>query len=294
MGSSLSLDTPSRMLSLLLCSLLIHPANAAEIDSDGDAMPDDWEVSNSLNPNDPSDAAADFDEDGLSSLQEYYSGSDPNDKDSDDDWLRDGAEVYTWNTSPVNADTDGDRMSDTHELFGGLNPLDSSDAFEDLDGDGAANYYEIFFGTRSNDATSKPQYMTQPLESFEAPGLPQHWTSPTANNVTWTTTCQSFLAFEGNCSLRAAAGLDAGYTSRVDYTVFVQASTLSFRTAYYTGGTFTVYLDGDAVYSGSGFNLWDEVEIELDEGGHEVSFEHDNESSASAILVLDALTARRG
>jgi uncharacterized repeat protein (TIGR01451 family) len=49
------------------------------IDSDGDLMPDDWELANGLNPRDPSDAALDSDGDGLTNLQEFLAGTDPRD-----------------------------------------------------------------------------------------------------------------------------------------------------------------------------------------------------------------------
>jgi hypothetical protein len=44
------------------------------IDTDHDGMPDDWEKSHGLNPNDPSDANGDRDGDGYTNLEEYLAG----------------------------------------------------------------------------------------------------------------------------------------------------------------------------------------------------------------------------
>ena len=54
-------------------------ANAlASLDTDGDGIPDAWEIANGLNPNDPLDALLDRDGDGKSNLSEYLAGTDPN------------------------------------------------------------------------------------------------------------------------------------------------------------------------------------------------------------------------
>jgi hypothetical protein len=46
-------------------------------DADGDGIPDEWEVSHGMDPNDPSDAGLDPDLDGSSNREEYQSGTDP-------------------------------------------------------------------------------------------------------------------------------------------------------------------------------------------------------------------------
>jgi hypothetical protein len=51
-------------------------------DTDGDGIPDAWEVDHGMNPINASDAAADRDGDGLTNLQEYQQGRDIDKKDN--------------------------------------------------------------------------------------------------------------------------------------------------------------------------------------------------------------------
>jgi len=51
-------------------------------DTDGDHIPDEWEIAHGLNLTDALDAGLDNDSDGLTNLQEYLAGTDPNDPNS--------------------------------------------------------------------------------------------------------------------------------------------------------------------------------------------------------------------
>jgi len=55
--------------------------SADERDSDGDGIPDVWEIKYGLNPFDPSDAAMDLDGDGFTNLEEFLAGTDPTNPD---------------------------------------------------------------------------------------------------------------------------------------------------------------------------------------------------------------------
>jgi len=69
--------------------------------------------------------------------------------DADNDKITDYEERQI-GTNTTNPDTDGDEMSDYYEQTNGLDPLDPTDADEDLDGDGLTNIEEHGLGTSPN------------------------------------------------------------------------------------------------------------------------------------------------
>ncbi|HEX9709790.1 MAG TPA: hypothetical protein VGB42_07505 [Candidatus Thermoplasmatota archaeon] len=159
-------------------------------DDDNDQVPDLFEVEYGFDPLDASDAANDTDGDGLTLLQEYLSGLNPNNPDSDEDGMGDGWEVangfdaldatdaagdadgdgltnvaeFENGTAPRDRDSDGDGTDDGWEVLQGLDPVDAADAARDEDSDGLSNREEFANGTHPRDADTDNDTMVDGWE----------------------------------------------------------------------------------------------------------------------------------
>ncbi|MDM8535267.1 Ig-like domain-containing protein [Desulfobacterales bacterium HSG17] len=129
------------------------------VTEDNDGMPGWWEDQHGLNKYSPSDADQDPDNDGLTNLEEYKNGTDPNVPDTDGDGVNDGDEINA-GTDPLVPNTvipeepavteDNDGIPGAWEDQHGLDKYSSSDADGDPDNDGLSNLEEYKNGTDPN------------------------------------------------------------------------------------------------------------------------------------------------
>jgi Bacterial TSP3 repeat len=107
-----------------LTGAVLLPATAsAAVDSDGDGLTDEFEIPNHLDPQNP-DSDRDYLSDG-DELHKYYTGpptQTPKPKDTDADGLSDSDETNVYRTNPNRKDTDRDGRDDGSEVKNGINP----------------------------------------------------------------------------------------------------------------------------------------------------------------------------
>lgn len=167
-------------------SLVVESVRATD-DTDGDGMPNAYELANGLNPA-VNDAALDLDADGLTNLAEYGRGTSANTPDTDGDGLRDGAETGSGifvsgtdtGTNPLKADSDGDGLGDGAETGTGTYVTATNTGTNpnsaDTDQDGFNDGLEVDVGFNPNSLESTPAGATTiatavELRFYAAPGV---------------------------------------------------------------------------------------------------------------------------
>jgi len=141
-------------------------------DADNDGLLDSWETAFGLSPSDDGSVDVnngpdgDPDSDGLTNLEEFNAGLEPDNDDFDMDDIVDGAESNTGiyvdatdtGTDPKNADSDGDGISDGVEdpalPFVDASQPGTDPTKSDSDGDGYADLLEIDNGSDPTDSDS--------------------------------------------------------------------------------------------------------------------------------------------
>ena len=143
------------------------------IDTDGDGLNDYYEVFGTFtdptkadtDDNGVNDGDEDFDEDGLTNLEEFENKTNPYIADTDSDGLSDGDEVKTHGTDPLVADTDGDGLDDGDEIALGTNPL-----VQDTDGDGVIDSKEKIQQTFTHKVKNEECAVTEVIVDMECTG----------------------------------------------------------------------------------------------------------------------------
>lgn len=206
-----------------------YTAEAGEfglIDFDNDGLPTWYErqYPEFLDPNDPSDAAQDEDNDGLTNLEEFQHQTDPTNPDTDGDGLSDGAEVKRPEgaTNPLHPDTDQDGLLDGEETT-------TDPTVADSDGDSFPDGQEVFRGSDPTQASSVPDLSTPlvivDLNAAELPAGPlSSWPD------------------DGRLGQPFVAGPTPAVVGQVNG---VKAVTLD-GTQYYTGGAAPVFVANDS------------------------------------------------
>jgi transglutaminase-like putative cysteine protease len=140
--------------------------NPTRIDTDGDSLPDGFEIEIGTDP-----TSKDSDGDGLDDNEEIYWHSSPLNQDTDNDGLSDSNEVNAMKTSPILKDTDGDGIDDNLEYLYNTNPLSP-----DSDGDGVSDYLEDNkYGTSPTNPQDRPDNYNERID-------PEPYNNPDAGN----------------------------------------------------------------------------------------------------------------
>ena len=188
-------------------------SDPSNTDTDGDGLNDYYEVfgtytdptKSDSDGNGVNDGDEDFDDDGLTNLEEFLNNTYPYSNDSDND----GDEVKNYGTNPLVADTDGDGLEDGDEIILGTDPL-----VQDTDGDGVIDSKEKFQQSFTHKVKNEDCAVTEVVVDMECTG-----------NINRTTTVESIMGVDYLCS--EVVGL-VGEPFEIETTSEFDTATLTF------------------------------------------------------------------
>ena len=192
-------------------------SDPSNTDTDGDGLNDYYEVfgtytdptKSDSDGNGVNDGDEDFDDDGLTNLEEFLNNTYPYSNDSDNDGLSDGDEIKNYGTNPLVADTDGDGLEDGDEIILGTDPL-----VQDTDGDGIIDSKEKFQQSFTHKVKNEDCAVTEVVVDMECTG-----------NINRTTTIESIMGVDYLCS--EVVGL-VGEPFEIETTSEFDTATLTF------------------------------------------------------------------
>jgi len=181
--------------------------NPRSADSDGDGMPDGWEVGCGYDPL-AFGELLDTDADGLPDNLENTLGTNRNNPDSDSDGRDDGDEYYG-GTDPLNPDTDGDGLSDGVEFSLGTDPNDAETYETENDYD--VNIYEDgapMLLTASLMSGGSSIFESLP-ETTQAPGPDYEMQGQYSISISYSGSCTDDFSVLGVCPMGGTTTLGA-------------------------------------------------------------------------------------
>lgn len=273
---SVSLTNEELVLPTRLDIAGYYSAFVPDTDSDGDSIPDWWEIYYGYDVDGAADAMNDDDADNLTNADEYDLGTSPLLSDSDGDELSDYEEIYDYATNPLNQDSDGDSLRDGDEVF--LYLTDPAEA--DSDGDGFSDGSEVnLYNTDPVDDGDFPSALNPYYESFEE--IPTGWAEPLGSNAPWYVDTNTSSLGAG--SLRSG-DIGDGEVSLITLTGLFSLSTLTFDGKVDSENCcdyLNVYLDDVIVLSNITNFEWQNFSFDIPEGEHTVRFEYRKDGSVS-------------
>jgi len=186
-------------------------------------------------------------------------------------------------------DDDNDEIDDLIEIAAGLDPLDASDAINDLDSDGFSNLEESLLHSDINDATSIPVQVSQFQEDFEN-GFPQKFYNNSTQNP-WALINEPIT---GNHSFGSSFFRQADQSSEIQFISYFTDGALSFQNKthgdYSFYFKFEVYVDDLLQKSVYPAKVWSTYSIPITSGIHRITLKvvadylYGNESDSNFLI----------
>ena len=262
-------------------------------DSDRDGIPNDIELANGLDPNNPVDGFEDADGDGLTNKQELVDfGTDFQVADTDGDTIADGEEALPgadgFVTNPLLRDTDGDGSEDAAEIAAGSSPTDPTSSPALMAVEVSPANFVLTVNTILGEASQKLTVTGRRVDGSTANITADPGTNYTSNDLT---VCnfgvekgRVFASNNGNCTITAT---NSGFSGQATILVRTFAPT-ALAAVSIPGFANNVDVSGDYAYVAAGATGLQVVDVS-DPNTPTVVSSKDTPGNANDVVVVGDL-----